>query len=168
MLKRITGQITNPGILLMIKHIKAEEKRIKRVFAITVCGSVLGAFVPLIYGKVIRMAGDDVSSVGYILLFILMWMTIDQVRNWTTRYSDRQGVYTSWDVDYNLFTSSLVHLIRLPMSYLSEQRLGKVVQRIERGADSLGRMVRDVIFSLVPHFLSLAFSFALMFWIQWQ
>lgn len=167
MLERIMKRITNPGILLMIKHIRAEEGRIKKVFAITVCGSVLGAFVPLIYGKVIRMAGDDVSSIEYILLFVLMWMTVDQIRNWTTRYSDRQGVYTSWDVDYNLFTSSLIHLMRLPMSYLSEQRLGKVVQRIERGADSLGRMIRDVLFSLVPHFLSLIFSFALMFWIQW-
>ncbi|MEK7138631.1 MAG: ABC transporter ATP-binding protein, partial [Patescibacteria group bacterium] len=168
MLRKIIKQIKNPGIKLMIEHIQVEERSIKRVFIIAVFGSILGAFVPLMYGEVIRMAGDGVSSIEYILLFVLMWMTVDQIRNWTTRYSDRQGVYTSWNVDYNLFMGSLAHLIRLPMSYLSEQRLGKIVQRVERGADSLGRMIRDVLFSLVPHFLSLVFSFALMFWIQWQ
>src|SRR3989344_6033221 len=168
MLEKIVSRIENPGIKLMIKYIQAEGKQIKKVFAVAVFGSVLGAFVPLVYGKIIRMAGDKASSIEYIILLVLMWMTIDQVRNWTTRYSDRQGVYASWNIDYNLFMGSLAHLVRLPMSYLSEQRLGKVVQRVERGADSLGRLVRDVLFSLVPHFLSLVFSFALMFWIQWQ
>jgi len=166
--ERIIERINNPGIKLMIKYIRAEGKQIKKVFAITVCGSILGAFVPLIYGKVIRMAGDTASTIEYILLLVLMWTTIDQIRNWTTRYSDRQGVYASWNIDYNLFMGSLSHLIRLPMSYLSEQRLGKTVQRVERGADSLGRVVRDVLFSLVPHFLSLVFSFVIMFGIQWQ
>src|SRR3990167_8086529 len=168
MIEKLLKQIKNPGIRLMIERIRSEEKQVKKVFIITLFGSVLGAFVPLMYGKIIRMAGDNVSSMGYILLFVLMWLTVDQIRNWTTRYSDRQGVYTSWNIDYNLFMDSLAHLVRLPMSYLSEQRLGKTVQRVERGADSLGRMVRDVLFSLVPHFLSLVFSFALMFWIQWQ
>ena len=168
MFERIIERINNPGIKLMIKYIRAEGKQIKKVFAITVCGSILGAFVPLIYGKVIRMAGDTASTIEYILLLVLMWTTIDQIRNWTTRYSDRQGVYASWNIDYNLFMGSLSHLIRLPMSYLSEQRLGKTVQRVERGADSLGRVVRDVLFSLVPHFLSLVFSFVIMFGIQWQ
>ena len=168
MFERIIERINNPGIKLMIKYIRAEGKQIKKVFAITVCGSILGAFVPLIYGKVIRMAGDTASTIEYILLLVLMWTTIDQIRNWTTRYSDRQGVYASWNIDYNLFMGSLSHLIRLPMSYLSEQRLGKTVQRVERGADSLGKVVRDVLFSLVPHFLSLVFSFVIMFGIQWQ
>lgn len=152
----------------MIEYIQKEEKKVKRVFSITLFGAILGAFVPFIYGRVIRMASDSVSSTEYILLFVLMWATIDQIRNWTTRYSDRQGVYTSWNVDYELFMRSLAHLILLPMPYLSEQRLGKIVQRVERGADSLGRMIRDVLFSLVPHFLSLVFAFAFMFWIRWQ
>lgn len=161
-------RITNPGVKLMIECISKEKENIKWVFLISIFGSILGAFVPLMYGKVIRMAGDRISSIEYILLLVLMWMTIDQICNWTTRYSDRQGVYTSWDVDYNLFISSLNHLVKLPMSYLSEQQLHKTVERISRGADFLGRVIRDVIFSLVPHFLSLIFSFALMFWIQWQ
>ena len=168
MVNKLLERIKNPGVKLMIERIRAEEKQVKKVFTVTLFGSVLGAFVPLIYGEVIRMAGDEVSSVEYIILFVFMWLTVDQIRNWTTRYSERQGVYTSWNVDYNLFMDSLTHLIRLPVSYLSEQRLGKTVQRVERGADSLGRMIRDVLFSLVPHFLSLIFSFAIMFWIQWQ
>src|SRR3990167_2948062 len=137
MIEKLLKQIKNPGIRLMIERIRSEEKQVKKVFAITVFGSILGAFVPLVYGKIIRMAGDNISSVEYILLFVLMWLTVDQIRNWTTRYSDRQGVYASWNIDYNLFMDSLSHLIRLPMSYLSEQRLGKTVQRVERGADSL-------------------------------
>ncbi|OGN00199.1 MAG: hypothetical protein A2817_03550 [Candidatus Yanofskybacteria bacterium RIFCSPHIGHO2_01_FULL_39_8b] len=32
----------------------------------------------------------------------------------------------------------------------------------------LERMIRDVLFSLVPHFLSLLFAFAVMLWIRWQ
>lgn len=168
MLEKILKRIKNPGIRLMIERIQIEEKQIKKVFVITLFGSILGAFVPLIYGTVIRIAGNDVSALAYIVLFVLMWLTIDQIHNWTTRYSDRHGVYISWNADYELFIGCIAHLIKLPMSFLSEQRLGKVIQRAERGADSLGRMIRDVLFSLIPHFLSLVFSFSVMFWIRWQ
>src|SRR3989344_1877554 len=88
MIEKLLKQLKNPGIRLMIERIRSEEKQVKRVFVITVFGSILGAFVHLVYGKIIRMAGDNISSVEYILLFVLMWLTVDQIRNWTTRYSD--------------------------------------------------------------------------------
>lgn len=167
MLKMILQRIENPGIKLIIERILAEKKVVKKVFVITLLGSILGAFVPLIYGKVIRMAGDSASPIEYIILFILMWLTIDQIHNWTTRYADRHGTYVSWDVNFALFTGCIAHLVKLPMSFLSEQRLGKVIQRAERGADSLERIIRDVLFSLIPHFLSLMVAFVFMFWIGW-
>lgn len=160
--------IGNPGVKLMIDRIKVEHKDIKKVFMVTLFGSILGSFVPLLYGKVIRMAGDKFSALEYILLLMFMWLMMEQIYNWTTRYSDKQGAYTAWGIGYELFTGCLTHLIRLPISFLSEQRLGKVVQRFERGSDVLERMIRDVLFSLVPSFLSLLFAFAVMLWIQWQ
>ena len=160
--------ISNPGVKLIVDRIKTEQKDIKRVFLVTLFGSILAAFIPLLYGKVIRMAGDDSTAIVYLLIYMFMWLTIDQFHNWTTRYSDNQGVYTAWNVGCELFTGCLTHLIKLPMSFLSEQRLGKVVQRFERGTDALERIIRDVLFSLVPHFLSLLVAFAVMFWIGWQ
>lgn len=160
--------INNPGVKLMVDRLKTEEKDIKRVFLITLLGSILGAFIPLLYGKVIRMAGDGFSSLEYLLLAAFMWLVIDQFHNWTTRYSDKQGTYTAWNVSSELFTGCVAHLIRLPMSFLSDKRLGKIVQRFERGSDVLERMIRDVLFSLVPSFLSLIFAFAVMLWLQWQ
>ncbi len=164
----MTKWINNPGVKLMVERIKTQEKDIKRVFTVTLFGSILGAFIPLLYGKVIRMAGDGASPILYLLIYMFMWLTIDQFYNWTTRYSDRQGSYTAWNIGYELFTGCLSHLIRLPMSFLSEQRLGKVVQRFERGSDVLERMIRDVLFSLLPSFLSLLFAFVIMFWMRWQ
>ena len=160
--------VSNPGVKLMIERIKAEKDDIKKVFIVTMLGSIVGAFIPLLYGKVIRMAGDDSSFLVYLLAYMFMWLTIDQFHNWTTRYSDKQGSYTAWNVGSELFTGCVSHLIKLPMSFLSEQRLGKVVQRFERGSDVLERMIRDVLFSLVPHFLSLLVAFIVMFWMQWQ
>lgn len=162
--------ISNPGVKLMIERIGMEKNDIKRVFIVTLFGSILGAFIPLLYGKVIRAAGarDGSSTLSYMLALMFIWLVIDQIHNWTTRYSDKQGTYTAWNVGYELFTDCVSHLIKLPMSFLSEQRLGKVVQRFERGSDVLERMIRDVLFSLVPNFLSLLFAFGVMFWIQWQ
>lgn len=160
--------ISNPGVKLMIERIKVEKKDINRVFVVTLFGSILGAFIPLLYGKIIRMAGDRVSAVEYLLLFMFMWLMLDQIHNWTTRYSDKQGTYIAWNIGYELFTGCLAHLLRLPMSFLSENRLGKIVQRFERGSDVIERMIRDVLFSLVPHFLSLLFAFAVMLYIRWQ
>jgi len=147
--------ISNPGVRLMTERIRAESKDIKRVFIITLLGSSLGAFIPLLYGKVIRMAGDGVSPLAYLLAYMVMWLTIDQFYNWTTRYSDRQGTYTAWNVGYKLFTGCVSHLIKLPMSFLSEQRLGKVVQRFERGSDVLAPMAIGCTCSINGHFLFL-------------
>ncbi|MEX1064019.1 MAG: ABC transporter ATP-binding protein [Candidatus Paceibacterota bacterium] len=159
--------LENPGIQLILERLKA-EKGIKKTFFITCFGSILGAFVPLIYGKVIRLAGNDISPIWYMAAFIFMWATLDQIRNWTTRYSDKMGRYTAWDVGSKLFLDGIFHLIRLPMNFLSEQRLGKVVQRLERGSDRIERTIAEVLFSLIPHFLSLMFAIVLMFFIKWQ
>ncbi len=159
--------LKNEGIKLIIDRIRP-EKNIKKVFVVTLIGSVLGSFVPLIYGQIIRMAGNELISTTSIIAFALMWMTIDQIHNWTTRYADRMGRFTAWDVGCRLFIDGLAHIIRLPMSFLSEQRLGKIVQRLERGTNQIEQIVTDVLFSLIPHFLSLVFSFGIMFYLQWK
>ncbi len=159
--------LQNPGIQLILKRLKA-EKGIKKTFLITCFGSILGAFVPLIYGKVIRLAGEEMSPIWYMAAFILMWVTLDQIRNWTTRYSDKTGRCTALDVGSKLFLDGVSHLIRLPMGFLSEQKLGKVIQQLGRGSDRIERMIAEVLFSLIPHFLSLLFALILMFFIKWE
>lgn len=85
----MTKWISNPGVKLMLDRIRAEKKDIKRVFLITLLGSIMGAFIPLLYGKIIRMAGDNISNIEYLLMLMFMWLMIDQIHNWTTRYSDK-------------------------------------------------------------------------------
>ena len=158
----------NKGVKLMLKRLSEEKKSLWGGFLVTCAGAVLGAFVPLIYGQVIRLAGDKNSFIWYMWIYVLMWVTIDQLHNLTTRYADRKGADVGWTIGYKLFMDGLEHLVRLPMNFLAEQRLGKIVQRVERGADRLEQTIREGLFSLAPHFLSFTFAIGIMMWIKWQ
>jgi len=160
--------LENKGVHLMLERLAEEKKGLQTGFLITCAGAVLGAFVPLIYGQVTRVAGDKNSFIWYMWIYVFMWATIDQLHNLTTRYADRKGADVGWTIGYKLFMDGLEHLIHLPMTFLGEQRLGKIVQRIERGADRLEQTIREGLFSLAPHFLSFTFAVGIMFWIKWQ
>lgn len=160
--------LKNKGVKLMLERLAAEKKQLWGGLIITCGGAILGAFVPLIYGHVIRMAGDRHSFIWYMLIYVFMWVTIDQIHNLTTRYSDRKGCNVGWTIGYKLFMDGLEHLLHLPMRFLGEQRLGKIVQRVERGSDRLEQTIREGLFSLAPHFLSFTFAIGVMLWIKWQ
>lgn len=62
--------LENKGVELMLERLAAEKKQLWSGLIITCGGAILGAFVPLTYGHVIRMAGDKNSFIWYMSMFL--------------------------------------------------------------------------------------------------
>jgi len=144
----------NKGLELGWGYLWEHKKKVLRIFLISMAGAALGAIVPLIFGKMVRDATDPKTLISLLVAMCIVWIFFDQFYNWTTRYSDKNGAHVGWDASGKLFVKNMQHFIKLPMSFLADQRLGKIVQRLDRSVEYLERDIRDVVFSSVPHFIS--------------
>lgn len=160
--------IKNKGLKLGWKYLWKHRKGVFKIVAISLFGAVLGAFVPLIFGKLVEVAQDPKISIFTLLGLVFLWAAVDQIHSWTTRFVDKNGIYISWDAQADLFIDGMRHLIRLPMTFLTNQRLGKVMQRIDRSAEYLERDIREVVFSLFPHFTTAMLGLSFALYLDWR
>ncbi len=158
---------TNKGLRLGVSYLMRYQKKFFKVLFVSLAGAALGSTLPLIFGSMVRAAGTKAVAWWVIPGFILTWAVFDQIYNWTTRYVDKHGAKIARDSSGSLFADGMQHMIHLPMSYLVDQRLGKVVQRLDRSADYLERNIRDVAFSLLPHFTTAVFGIVFAFYVHW-
>ena len=164
---KVRSLFVNKGLLLGLSYLMRHKKNFFKVLFVSLIGAALGSTLPLIFGGMVRAAVIKETVWWIIPGFIVVWAVFDQIYNWTTRYVDKYGAHIAWDASGDLFSDGMKRLIRLPMSYLGDQRLGKVVQRLDRSADYLERNIRDVAFSLLPHFTTAVLGITFAFFIHW-
>ncbi|MDP3731322.1 MAG: ABC transporter ATP-binding protein [bacterium] len=160
--------LKNKGLVLGWHYLWKYKKSFKKVVYISFFGAVLGAIVPMIFGKLVQQAADPNISMWIFVGLVLVWAIADQIKNWSTRYTDKNGAFVAWDASADLFIDGMQHLVKLPMSYLGDQRLGKIVQRLDRSAEFLERDAREVVFSLLPHFATAILGIIFVFTIDWR
>lgn len=160
--------LKNKGLTLGWHYLWKYKKSFINVLFVSLFGAVLGAIVPMIFGKLVQKAADLSTSMWIFAGLVLIWAIADQIKNWSTRYTDKNGAFVAWDASADLFIDGMQHLIRLPMSFLGDQRLGKIVQRLDRSAEFLERDTREVVFSLLPHFATAMLGIIFVFTIDWR
>ena len=161
-------KIRNKGLALGWKYLWRYKKDFLKVLFISMFGAVLGSMVPMIFREIIKTVEGPTLPIYTFLGLILAWVIMDQTYNWTTRFTDKNGAYVAWDASSELFIEGMQHLIKLPMSFLGDQRLGKIMQRLDRSAEYLERDIRDVVFSLLPHFTTAILGISFVMYLDWR
>lgn len=165
---KVEKWLKNPGLQLGVEYLWRYQKRFLTVAMVALGGAVLGSVVPLILNSLVALALQPQSSLWPLGGLVLIWILLDQTHNWTARYTDKHGAFVAWDASADLFVESMWHLLRLPMSFLGEKRLGKIMSRIDRSAEYLERIIRNVAFSLLPHFLTAVLGLIFTLWLDWR
>lgn len=160
-------KLKNKGLVLGWYYLWNYKRRFLKVLAISLGGAFLGSVVPLIFGELVQVAPDPKTSIWLFLKLVIAWAVLDQTYNWTNRYTQKHGTFVAWDASSDMFVASMQHLIKLPMSFLGRERLGKILQRLERSSDFMEQSIRDVIFSLFPHFVTMVLCLCFVLYINW-
>lgn len=74
----------------------------------------------------------------------------------------------AYNVSADLITSSINHLMRLPLSFHKDKKVGEVIQRFSRADQYFYQLVDQGMFSILPSLLSSAIALGVISWIRWQ
>jgi len=96
----------------------------------------------------------------------LILLTI--LSNTISRFTDIKGSDLATKASFNLIKTTTDRLLRLPISYHKEKKMGEIIQRATRGSEFLLMIVESIGFTVVPSLLTLVIALGILFWVKWQ
>lgn len=150
------------------RYLRNYKKKVFRVTIFAVLGAVLAAMIPFLYGKLIDIAKIENSSFFLLFSLLAIWLLMSLISDWLSRLTEMMGAYIGIDASNDLITEGANHIIRLPLKFHKDKKMGEIISRIQRAADFLKRLINDVLFFSVPQFISVFVALIIVFLIEWR
>ncbi len=155
------------------KYFKKYKKGLIVILIVSIFVAVFDAVTPYFMGKIVDnivTPNFDFYFMNYILkgvfLFLILWVisrTVSAILSWKLR-----GLVTtlaeSSEVSY--VSEGVAAILRLPLSFTKEHKLGDVMDKISRAAGNIYNIFSNLVVDLAPQFLGLLFALAFMFYIN--
>jgi len=151
----------------ILNQIKQRSKLYWGIFAILI-SSILTAIVPYLYGRLVDLAIEPNSLLVIIIQLVLLWIIINLIANALERYGTQISYNLTVDLSNQLTTDLYIHILNLPISFHKEQKIGKVLRKIDRGTSSIYELIDDVLFSFAPAIISFIMALGILFWVEWR
>ncbi len=126
------------------------------------------AVIPYIYGRLVDIAIAPASEVRVIAALILGWLIASLVGDWLNRYGNQKSYEIAVDIEYRLLLRIYDHLLFLPLGFHKEKKMGKVMNRIDRGVEDLFRLIDDALFSFLPTVVTFCIALIILFFVEWR
>ncbi len=146
------------------------ENRRKFYFgvAVAVLSSVIVAFIPYIYGRLVDAAIAPVAQLKIVIGLILLWLAFTFTDGLLDRFVSRYSFELSTDVTNKLLVNLFTHILNLPMSFHKSKKTGKVMRQAQRGIDELYDLIEKTAFSFLPAVFTFLVAMIILFFVQWQ
>lgn len=159
-------------ILDDVKIIWGYLKKYKRIViattALAVVFSVINAFVPYIYGRLVDAVTSSPSISFIIFSLIGVWVLTSLSSAFLRRIVSLKGGFVSIDAFCDLVSQEAEHIINLPLSFHREEKGGTILSKIIRASESLRQIIDDIIFWILPQFLTVFAGLIILLFVNWR
>ncbi len=150
-----------------MSQIKDRKKLYFGIIA-AVISAVIAAVIPYIYGRLVDIAITTDSHVKTIMGLIFLWLILSFFSNKLDVLSSRYAYEMATDVTNNLIVDLFYRLLCFPLSFHKENKMGRVMRRVQRGIDDLGDLIERTIFSFFPAMISLLVALVILLFVEWR
>jgi len=148
------------------QYLKPFKRTVWFILGVAIAGAVINAVIPLMYGRLVDLAMKKAAWQGIVGL-IGGWFVFSLLSDYLSRLTDSAGDALSVRVSNSFLKSFLAHLIRLPFSFHKNQKMGRVLSRMNRAVFDLETIVTEAIFSTLPGFLTAIAILGILFYVHW-
>ncbi|MFC1700605.1 ABC transporter ATP-binding protein [Patescibacteria group bacterium] len=156
------------GIKIIIQYLKPYKKRVYFIIFIAILSSAISAFIPYIYGRLVDVSIMDNSSLLVIGKILLLWLFLSLIDGWFSRISVFNGYELSVEASNDLTVEITSHVLDLPLSFHKNEKIGKVMQKVDNGASYMEMIIDNAIFGICPSFLTVIISLIIMAFVEWH
>jgi len=149
-------------------YLEKYKKRIHFLLFLALISSVILAFIPYIYGKLVDLVSIHPTDLTFIFALLTIWILMSLISSFMNRFIHQKGSNLSVDVSNNLICQSANHVRTLPLSFHKEKKTGATVSKIDRASNYLFRIVDEILFWTLPQFFSVIVGILILFFIEWR
>ncbi|HRY27682.1 MAG TPA: ABC transporter ATP-binding protein [Candidatus Moranbacteria bacterium] len=160
--------INRKDLSSLFKYLRPYKKTVKIAVVFVILENAAYLILPLIYGKIVDIVtqGKFFETMVFILLFL--WACMELLSNWFMRIRIRKANNIACRASNDIMTKSIEHLVRLPLSFHKQQKIGEIIQRFSRADGYMYNIIDSGLFQIFPNILSSFLAFVIILWISWQ
>lgn len=143
------------------------KKQLIKIISVAVVGAGLTIAVPYVYGRLFDLAIIPDTSTNVLLSLIGLWLLLSLFSTYISHMTGFMGEVLGTKMSLEAESDAYSHFLTLPVLFHKKEQRGEIIQKISRGSWSLQDMISTVA-DILPQWLMLLFSLAVMFVIQWQ
>ncbi|NQV00703.1 MAG: ABC transporter ATP-binding protein [Parcubacteria group bacterium] len=156
------------GSKIIWQYLKEYKRKVYWIALVASAGSIISAVIPYIYGRLVDLAITEFSRLDLIGGILLIWLILSLFGDWLNRTSGFRGNYIGVDVANDLIVKISSHIVDLPISFHKDKKMGEINRRMSRGASYLENIIGDILFYLLPSFLTIVIALGIMFRVEWR
>ncbi|MDA2921812.1 ABC transporter ATP-binding protein/permease [Patescibacteria group bacterium AH-259-L07] len=161
------------GLKIVFQRLRQYKDDLILLSILGVISAIANGSVPYLVGRLFdsilepSMIFQEMSfEMPLFLFFILIWLGVQSIANFVGWRSRRRSD-TIREISYaDYLVEGASHLLELPIAFHKDQKLGKVMDKIQRAANYFSIIVSDVIIDLAPQFLSIIVALIISFYIH--
>lgn len=142
------------GWKILFRYLKRFKKQITVLVIVGIISAVADAIIPYVVGQFIDALISQETTLLYgkvvplAVVFLGLWFLVQIVTNLVGWFNDqeRRKLGTFIEAEYSLEATN--HLVRLPVSYMKEHKVGETWEKINRGRNYTKQLTENFLLDL--------------------
>lgn len=152
----------------ILKYLKPFKDKVWVVLVFVFLEQMFRLVSPLVFGNMVDLVTKGENLFTPILQLLVFWVVLDILATWASRSRMEKVAVIAYKASQNLLQSSISHVLRLPMRYHKDKKIGEVIQRITRADQYLYKIIEDGIFYILPNLGGSIVAFGIILWMNWK
>jgi len=168
--KKEIPKISNKDFWRKLWSLLSESRKLIFVILFFTVGiAILDLIKPFIVKVVIdnltNFKKEDLLFMG---MLVGVFFVSDQMRSWVSYINNVKIFQLLVDMEYYLAIKAQNKLMFLPLSYHEQENTGNKIVKIDRGISRISTLVENLCWEVVPTFIQITFSLAVLFWADYR
>jgi len=155
-------------IKIFWQYLRKYKNKVFFVASVALIASTIAAIIPYIYGRLVDIAIDGSTKAGLIFGILGAWLLLTLISDWMGRYVDRRGVDVAVKSSNDLLLALSSHLLRLPVWFHKDKKIGEILQRIGRANEYFRNMMEEIAFYIGPGMLKVLIALGILAYVEWR
>jgi len=171
--KPVTRKDIAHGTWLLLRMFGKYKTLLIPFIILGVISSIGNSAGPYLVGRFIDALGTPnelfvlfAISLPHYVAVLILWSAVQALLTAIDRHISRESDGISMRIWSEYIVTGMGHLIRMPMAFHKENKLGEVAQKVFRTADAVETIAANVVIQLSPQLLSIVFALGITFTIN--
>lgn len=172
-MSKLTIEYYKNGLKTIKRYLAPHRREVVALAVLSLVLAIGDALVPYLGGKLFDAILGKIHSIllfsrtwSPFVVIIGFWIVVELLTDIAGRFKNVRQESLTAILESDYIVNGLSKLLRFPMSFHKQHKIGEVTERITRAANWLQNLIGRIIIDLAPQFFSIAIAIVITFTIK--